>query len=132
MSRENVEIVRAGLDALARGDLQEMLRASDPKIELEPRLSALQGSYSGHDGVREFFADLRENMPVLQVDHPDVRDLDDQVLALGTFRIGGPASGIEAEAPFAIVAKFRDGLIIHLKDYGGDMEEALTAVGLTQ
>jgi hypothetical protein len=53
------------------------------------------------------------------------------VLALGTFRIYGRASGIEAEVPFAIVARIQGGLIVHSKDYG-TRALALKAVGLEE
>ena len=103
----------------------------DPGIQYEPQLTALQGTCVGHDGVREFFADARETTRASEVHYPDVRDLGDRVLALGTFCIGGRGSGIETEVPFAIVATFRDGLMTHLKDYG-DRDQALEAVGLSE
>jgi ketosteroid isomerase-like protein len=132
MSQENVEIMRATLDTFARNDVPGFLRFVDPEVHLEPQLTPLQGSYVGHDGARGFFADAWETLEVLQVHYPDVRDLGDRVLALGTLRIAGEGSGIDAEIPFAIVARFRGGLITHLKDYGGDKDQALEAVGLSE
>jgi ketosteroid isomerase-like protein len=52
------------------------------------------------------------------------------VLALGTATSIGKVSGIEQQAPLAIVASFRDGRITHFKDYG-DKDQALAAVGLS-
>ena len=37
-------------------------------------------------------------------------------------------SGIETEASVAIVARYRDGLITHFKDYG-EKDQALEAIG---
>jgi hypothetical protein len=62
---------------------------------------------------------------------PDVRDLGDRVLALGTIHMIGRGSGIEAEAPVAFVSTVRDGLTTHIKDYG-DWAQALEAVGLRE
>jgi len=131
MSQENVEKMLASLDAFARNDVPALLRLADPQVQFEPQLAALQGTYVGHDGLREFYADAWENLKVIGVDCPDVRDLGDRVLAIGTFRIGGTGSGIETDAPFAILATFQDGLISHLKDYG-ETSQALEAAGLSE
>jgi ketosteroid isomerase-like protein len=128
MSQENVERLRASLEAFVSNDVAGVLRHADPEVHFEPRLAVLQGVYAGHDGVRAFLADAWENLTVVGIDYRDVRDLGDRVLALGSFRIGGVGSGVETETPFAIVASFRDDRIVHLKDYG-DKDEALEAVG---
>jgi ketosteroid isomerase-like protein len=60
----------------------------------------------GHDGVRELFADLAEVFGTLQLQCPDLRDLGDRVLALGTARGIAKGSGIHMETPLAVVAKF--------------------------
>ena len=130
MSHENVEKVLTLLDAFVQNDLEAVLRLADPEGRFEPQLAALQGTYVGHDGLRRFFADASESMSIAGVDCPDIRDLGDRVLAIGTFRISGTASGIEAQIPFAIVAAFREGLITDLRDYG-NKGEALEAAGLS-
>ena len=63
-----------------------------------------------------------------RTDYPDVRDLGDRVLALGTARGRGVESGVEAELTLAVVATFRDGLMTRFKDYG-DTDQALEAAG---
>ena len=103
-----------------------------PDVRFEPHLAAIQGSYSGHEGVNEFFSDNEGTLEVLGVSDPEIRDLGDRALALGTFRVGGRSSGIDAEVPFAIVATFRDGLITYLKDYGNEKQDALEAAGLSE
>ena len=72
-----------------------------------------------------------EEVETFEVQYSDVRDLGDRVLALGTLRTIGRASGIELEGPVAIVASFRDGLCIHLRDYG-EWGQALEAAGLSE
>ncbi len=131
MSQEKVETMRAALDAFARRDLPGMLRFMEPKVQFEPQLAELEGSYEGHDGVRAFFIDAWETLPAFRIDYPDIRDLGDRALALGTFGLRGGESGIKTEVPLAIVARFRDGLITHLKDYG-DKDGALEAAGLSE
>src|SRR5437660_11357920 len=103
MSQENLEIVRGALDAFAAADAERLALFADPEIEFEAHQSMVEGNYRGHDGIEEFMADAFENLEVRGIDHRDMRDLGDRVLALGTFRIYGRAGGIEAEVPVGVV-----------------------------
>ena len=131
MSQQNVEIVRLVLDAFAAADAERLVVFADPEIELEAHQSMVEGNYRGHDGIEKFMADAFENLEVRGIEDLETRDLGDRVLALGTLRIYGRASGIEAEVPFAIVARIQGGLIVHSKDYG-TRDLALKAVGLAE
>jgi ketosteroid isomerase-like protein len=116
----------ANLEAL-RGFLGIM----DPEIQFEPQQAALEGGYVGHEGVIRWLADLAEHYAGGHMDLPDIRDLDDRVLALGTLRVIGRGSGIEAEVPVAFVARFRNGFMTECKDYG-DKSRAIEAAGLSE
>jgi uncharacterized protein len=131
MSEENVDVMREALDAFAATDAERLVQFTDPEIEFEPHLAGVEGNYRGHDGIREFMADAFETLQVQGIDHLDIRDLGDRVLALGSFHIYGRGSGIEDEVPFAIVARVRGGLIVHLRDYGNKVL-ALEAAGLSE
>ena len=96
-----------------------------------PQRAPVQGSYVGHGDMRRFWKDTKETFEVFQCDYPDVRDLDDRVLALGTLRIRGRGSGVETEVPSTIVVKFREGLMVEFVDYA-DREKALEVVGLSE
>jgi ketosteroid isomerase-like protein len=142
MSLENVErfvemteafnrLTAADVDAVDRSAaLEDWLGSMDAEVEFEPQQAALQGTYVGSDGVMQWLADLAGHYEVGgHIRLSDVRDLGDRVLALGTLHFTGRGSGIETEAPVAVVATFRNGLITHFKDYGAK-EEALQAAGL--
>jgi ketosteroid isomerase-like protein len=131
MSQENVDAFLEHVEAVNRADVPGALRFMDPEIQFETQVSALQGSYTGHDGARAFYTDILGHFEVFQVHFSDVRDLGDQVLALGTVRTTGKGSGIEQETPLAIVMTLREGLITQFKDYG-DKAEALEAAGLRE
>ena len=73
-------------------------------------------------------ADLAEHYESGRMSFAEVRDLGDQVLALGALRVIGKGSGIAIEVPAALLATFRDGLITQLRDYG-DESKALAAAG---
>ena len=131
MSQENVDLFRAGIEAMNRRDIEGVFQGMDPAIRFEHRLAALQGSFVGLDGVRGWFADLTEHFATWRIDCEDIRDLGDRVLALGTIQTTGKGSGVETELPLAIVAEFRDGLVSDYIDYG-DRAQALEAVGLSE
>jgi len=103
-------------------DIPGVLRLLDPEIRApvirarrKPRSGDVagerrsihedQGSYVGLEGVEGFLADVAEHFDALKVECPDVRDLGDRVLALGTTRITGKGSGAETELPFTVLAR---------------------------
>ena len=131
MSQENVDRFGAAVEAMNRRDIAAVLRLMDPEVRFEHRLAALEGNFVGLDGVRGWFADLVEHFDAWQIHCPDIRDLDDRVLALGTIRATGKGSGAETELPFTVVARFRDGRITHFTDFG-DKAQALEAAGLRE
>ena len=120
-----------GIEAFNRNDIPGVLRFMDPEIHFEHRLAALQGDFIGLDGVRGWMADVEEYFVNWQIQCPDVRDLGDQVLALGTLRATGAESGVEIDEPFAVVARYRDGLITEYTDFG-DVDQALEDAGLSE
>ena len=131
MSQENVDRFVKLIEAFNRFDVPGALGFLDPEVQFEHRLAELYGTYAGLEGVRGFFADVAEHFDALKVDCPDVRDLGDRVLALGTTRLTGKGSGVETELPFAVVASFRDGRMTQFTDFG-DKDQALEASGLSE
>ena len=131
MSQENVDLFVQAIEAFNHGDVPGVLRVMDPEIQFEHRVAALQGDYSGLDGVRGFFADFGESFEAGHIHCPDVRDLGDRVLALGTLHATGRGSGVETELTFAVVARFREGRVTHYIDFG-DRDHALEAAALEE
>jgi ketosteroid isomerase-like protein len=131
MSRENVELMRQGIDAFNRRDFDAVLRAMDPAVELEHRLAALEGRFVGHDGVRRWLEDLVGAFDAWSIACPDIRDLGDHVLALGQFVATGKESGAEATLPFTVLARVERGRVTRFTDFG-DRDRALEAAGLSE
>jgi ketosteroid isomerase-like protein len=131
MSQENVDRFREATAALNRRDLEGWLEIYDKDAVFEPRVAAFEGTFNGHEGLSRFFADVVDRLEFLEIEFDEVRDLGDRVLALGTDRGRGKGSGAEIAGTVAIVASFRDGKCVHLKDYG-DPQLALEAVGLSE
>jgi uncharacterized protein len=132
VSRENVEIIAAGVRAYNDGDLDALLAVLDPEAELVPVRSLLEGSsYRGHEGVRRLLAEMGEEWSQFEI-HPDAyREAGDRVLLLAHFHMRGRAIGMEASTPAAWVFECREGMITRMRAYS-DQDEALEAVGLRE
>jgi ketosteroid isomerase-like protein len=129
MSEENVAAFLESAGCASRGDWEAVITYTHPDVEFIPQRAPVQAGWHGHEGLRKFGEDNRETFDLFQVDYPDVRDLGDKVLAIGTIRIRGKASGLETEFPSTVVTEWRDGKMTRFEDFG-DERKALEAVGL--
>jgi ketosteroid isomerase-like protein len=129
MTSANVEIIRRGLDAYNRGDVEVVLETADPDIEFVPlRSLVVGGSYRGHEGIRQFFEDLDEEWEDRLIHNEEFRENDDSVLLLGEFEARGRASGMQMRSPVAWLFRLRAGKVVRMQAYS-DQEEALRALG---
>ncbi len=135
MSQENVEAFKRAVDAYNRRDAEALLEELDPEVEWHPALQTMFGGkatvYRGHEGVRELLRDLDEALAEIHIEFSEIRDLGDQVVAIGRVRTRGKASGAETEAPLGSVAdRVRNGKPTRIRTYL-DPKEALEAAGLS-
>jgi ketosteroid isomerase-like protein len=135
MSQANVEAFKRAVDATNRGDVEVMLKDLDPDVEFHAFMEELLGGegrvYTGYAGVREFFRDFSEHFDHLHWEYPDIRDLGDRVLAIGTFRARGRGSGAEVETPLGVLTDFENGIATRVWSTG-DPGEVLEAAGLRE
>jgi ketosteroid isomerase-like protein len=117
MSQHSIDTFRRAVDAIGRGDVS-IVEIVHPEVVFEPLRSATEGAFVGHDGVRRFIADTAETFELFEPFYPDIREIGDRLLAIGTIRMRGRGSGVESDARTAAVVEFRDGLIWRYKDYG--------------
>jgi uncharacterized protein len=132
MSRENVEAFKRGLEAGNRGDVDALLEELHPTIEWHSALHMLMGGeqtvFRGHEGVRKMLRDLDEAFAEIHIEVSEFRDLGDGLVAIGSTRTRGKASGAEMERPLAFVTEIRDGKTISVRAFL-DRDEALEAAG---
>ncbi len=131
MSQENVDLFKEGIERFNGGDVAGLLQLFDPQIRFEHRLAELAADVTGIDAYRDWLVDATQHFDRWTIDCDDVRDLGDRVLALGTVRAVGKASGVEVEMPYTVLATVRNGLVTHFTDYG-DRQKALEAAGLRE
>lgn len=122
-------LVMRGLESVNTGDVGAMLEVADPEIRVTPRRAPVTGTYVGHDGMREFFADNAESMEVFRITPEEVVDAGDRVVVIGTLLVRGRGSGIEMTFPTATVTTVRDGKIVHFEEFI-ERDKALAAAGL--
>jgi ketosteroid isomerase-like protein len=132
MSQENVEAFNRALAAYNRGNVEPMVEVSHPEIEWYPLSAEVEGGvcFRGHEGLRQWFANLHATFAEFEASVDDVRDLGDVVLALGgvhlRFRTGGI---LNTEAGY--VSRFRDALAVWARMYPSHAE-AFEAAGLRE
>jgi len=136
MSAENIKAFRRGVAATNRGDVDALLADLHPEVEFHAFMEELLGGqgrvYSGHAGVREFFRDFNESFDRLHWEYPDIRDLGDRVLAIGTFRARGRLSGAEAETPLGVLVDYNMDGVATVVLSTADPGDALEAAGLSE
>jgi ketosteroid isomerase-like protein len=122
------ELARQGVEAYNRGDLEALVERADPEITMVPVRALLEGGeYRGHEGIRRFLADMEEDWERREIVVDEIRELDDGVLVLGTFKAVG-RSGNEVSQPVAWHTRYRDGKLLRLVAYT-DQETALRRLG---
>ena len=131
MSQENVEVVRAAIDAFNRGDLEATVQAADPDAVLDS--SRAVGPYRGVYRLadfRPFLGVFSGTLELVRVEPEEFIDADEQVVVSGTIYFEG-RDGIEAIASGALVWTLRDHRAVRVGLYQ-ERDEALEAAGLRE
>ena len=136
MSQANVDIVKRGIDAFNRRDVEALADVVTPDFEWFPALpSTVEGErfsgYRGREGIETYFEDVRSTWEGLRVLGNEFRDLGDSVLVLGRADGRGRGSGIEVDMPLGVIYDFRDGRVSRVRTYL-DHGEALRAARLPE
>src|SRR5262245_26467454 len=103
MSEENVELIRAAMEALNRRDFNDWVAFADTDIEARSLIvGELEGGepYHGHDGLRAYWDRLFGLAPDMNVEIDEIRVLGDFTVS----RIHIRGHGIESDAPIDQVA----------------------------
>jgi ketosteroid isomerase-like protein len=134
MSQENVEIVRAALQAFTDGGVDAAAEFWDGDINWRAIEGAPDdvGEMHGRERVRRYFGELLETFANVTVTPVELLDIgDDRVVGVQHLAGRAKLSGIETEMRFAAVYTLRNGKIVRGREYI-DREQALEAVGLSE
>jgi ketosteroid isomerase-like protein len=118
VSQENVELFHKGIGAFLRHDIEPLLKTSHPEIEWYPFSAQVEGdvAYHGHEGLRQWWANLNATFEEFEASLDEVRDEGDVVVALGRLRARF-RSGITLDTEVGWVFRFRDGLAVWGRAY---------------
>jgi len=134
MSEENVEVLRRGYEAFARGDLDYVLDQLDPDVDWHPAIAPILGveTVRGREAVRRFFTrDLFVGFDRFRAEPLSFEDRGDFVLVMVRYIGRGESSGIEMDQRFATLYELRDGKAVTMRDYS-TRRQALEAAGLSE
>jgi ketosteroid isomerase-like protein len=128
---DKLDLVRAGYAAFNRGDIEGSLTVLHPEIEWHTYIvpGPGGGTYHGHDGVRELWADARRIFGHFRNVPEELFDAGDQVVAFVRVEGVGKESGIAVQARIAHLYSFRDGKVARVESFA-DRDEALRAAGI--
>lgn len=131
VSQENVEIVRAAIDAFNRRDMDAWEALSPPEVEVN--WSASRGleaaTYRGREETGHFIRSF-ETFESVVIEPDRFIESGNSVVVPNTTRFQG-RDGIETLARSAVVYELRGGLIARVVLYQ-DPAEALEATGLSE
>jgi uncharacterized protein len=130
MSRENVEVVKAAIDAANREDWDAVVQAAAPNFELDmSRSRSFRGAaVYGLDQLRGFLVEFAESWESVRVEPHEFIEAGDLVVVPWTTHARG-RDGIEVVSRPTFVWTIRDGAIERLSMYQ-EREEALEALGI--
>jgi ketosteroid isomerase-like protein len=133
MSRENVELVRRGLEIFNSGDIERILSftGADFEIEVPPGLSAEPDTYRGPEGVRRYFRSFDEAMDEVHFQADRFWDAAEAVVVDALVTARGKQTAIPVEQRAAQLWTIRGGRVIRIRAYAS-LSEALETVGLAE
>ena len=135
MSRENVELLRQGYEALNRAfasgeDVLPIIReGTDPDLVVE--MGVLEGTFHGPEGFKDFIEGQLAIIEDLRSDPEEFIEAGDRVVV--PFRLSGRArsTGIPIEYHYVHLWTLRGGRAVHLRLHTSKAK-ALEAVGLSE
>ena len=131
MSQENVEVVRAGIEAHNRRDWDALLEYAAPDfvLDMSRSIGPQRGVYK-LDQMRSFLENFTATFESVRIEAEEFVEVDELVVVPNTTHVRG-RDGIEATARTAFVFTIRNGAATRLVMYQG-RQEALEAAGLSE
>ena len=128
MAQDGLDLIRGGVAALNRRDIDGMLATLHPDVLLEPLRAVHDGTvYKGHQGLRDWLTDMEEDWEYQRVEVVELHaPQPDRIVLEAVLHVRYRVSGVEVAAPGAWLCRLRDGAITRITFFG-DVEGALEA-----
>jgi ketosteroid isomerase-like protein len=126
--QHGVELVRGIIQALNRGDLDEMLGRMHPDFEWRPlETSPVARVYRGREQVRRYVEDWLGTFQSLRVELEDPTQVGDRLVVEVRGHGRGRASGVQLETRFCQVWTLRSGMAVAMEEHA-TREQALASI----
>ena len=130
MSQQNVETVNRAVSAINERDVEAYLSVCNSDVELINPVSAIEGPNRGEEGVRLFFAGLREAAAKFELTIERLQPLEgDRVLAWLSLDLE-TEGGYPQRQPLTNIYELQGGKLSRITVFR-DRAEALEAAGLS-
>jgi ketosteroid isomerase-like protein len=114
---EDIDVVRAIYDAFAARDLEWALEFVDPECEIHlvgtARRIGRTEPYRGHEGMRQYFADVERVWEELTIHAEDFRVIPGSVIVMG--HVTGTTDGEPVRRSAVWTWRVRGGRAVHVK-----------------
>ena len=111
-------VIRTLFATFGTRDIETALSLVDERIEFWPKIiMALAGReepYRGHEGIRQYFADLAVIFDEVVIEVQRVRTVSGGAAVFGTTR-GRPAGQGPIEVPLMVFARLEAGRVVHAR-----------------
>ena len=128
MSKESVELIRAGFAAHNRGDLDALTQIYDEDVVFE---TLLLGTHHGNEAIRLIYEENQKTLSGYDVVPVELIDAGDQVVAVAQVIGVGSSSQVAMEDSdqFAFLFTIKNGRVVREQAFR-NRDEALEAAGL--
>lgn len=118
MSAQNIAIVQSLYADFAKGDTAALFRNVSPDIRIRQSAELpWGGEYHGHDGLRQFFANLTRHLNNTALPIDRYLDSDNHVIAIGRTQGTVRANNKPFDVPLAHIWTLEDGLATAFTPY---------------
>ena len=132
MSEADIDTLRAGYEAISRGDWDAAFGDVHPDFELKTAdRMASPGAYRGPEEVRRFFEDLLEPFEEVATEPEEFFERGNQIVVFVLLRSRPKGSSVAMEIRIGHLWTMRDGKPAQLELFP-EREQALEAVGLSE
>lgn len=133
MSEENLEIVRSGFSAIARGDFESFFSVLDDGVEwVNPPYAVEPGTRRGTSEFREALDQMQASFGGIRLEIDEVIETGETaVVVTGRWKGEGTSSGVRLETPFSSALTLRNGKVVRYAWFR-EKAEALEAAGVSE
>ena len=127
--QSNVRVIQEAYAAYSRGDIPTVLNSLSDDVEwIAPGVEPVAGTYRGKNGVAQFFQKVKETVEFSAFEPREYVAQGDRVIALGSYRGTGAATGKSYESDWVMSFTLRDGKVTKFQEF---TDTAAIAAALT-